>query len=60
MFASFRIYERYSQYQLEAERLLSEVLTTEGALPPSSKMHGLRCFAASEASILPTRSLPVN
>jgi hypothetical protein len=34
--------------------------TTDGALPPSSKTHGLRYLAASAAIILATRSLPVN
>ena len=61
MLASSRTYViGMSCNDLRNFRLVLYQLTTAGDLPPSSKTHGLRYFAASLARILPTRSPPVN
>jgi|LakMenEpi03Aug12_release.lakeMendotaPanAssembly.Ray.scaffolds.fasta_scaffold300854_2 hypothetical protein len=39
--------------------MLASRSTTHGHLPPSSKMQGVRFLAASYATILPTKVLPV-
>lgn len=41
-------------------RELEKESTTAGHFPPNSKVTGVKCCAAADITILPTRVLPVN
>mmetsp|Transcript_72459 Transcript_72459/g.206305 ORF Transcript_72459/g.206305 Transcript_72459/m.206305 type:complete len:229 (+) Transcript_72459:141-827(+) len=50
---------RAQQVRLAAISMLADLSTKTGFLPPSSRVHGVKCFAAPSATTLPTVGEPV-
>ena len=42
-----------------ARGISADAVTMQGLLPPSSRLHGVRCFAAFSSTTRPTAVLPV-